>query len=104
MTTTLETNPIVKWLEELKIPVTRQSFIDLNWGDNVPDPWNAEAEYEIPEELQDWSWLPHPGNPETDYASSDIPPEPPPDDDDDDDDLEDEEDADYGEDEDEEDK
>jgi hypothetical protein len=62
MSTSLETDPIVKWLKELNIPVTRQSFIDLNWGDNVPDPWNAEAEYEIPTELQDWSWLPHPGS------------------------------------------
>ena len=76
MTTTLDTNPIVKWLKELNIPVTRQSFIDLNWGDNPPDPWTGEAEHEIPRELQDWSWLPNPRpedeDEDEDYDESDI--------------------------------
>lgn len=74
MTTTLDTDPIVKWLKELKIPVTRQSFIDLNWGDNPPDPWTGEAEHEIPVELQDWSWLPDrkPPDEDDDYDQSDI--------------------------------
>ena len=83
MADSLADTPLITWMKELDLPITRESFIQACWGDNPPDPWNAEAEDQIPLELQDWSWLPHPGNPETEYASSDIPPNPPEDDDDD---------------------
>jgi hypothetical protein len=48
---------ILKWMRELNISITRQNFIDANWGDDPPDPWTVEAEAEIPPELQDWTWL-----------------------------------------------
>jgi len=101
MADTLADTPLIAWMKQLDIPITRESFIQACWGDNPPDPWDAEAEDQIPKELQDWSWLPHPGNPETEYAASDLPPDPP-EDDDPEGDLDDEEDADYGEDEDDE--
>lgn len=73
--TTLANDPIVAWLKKMDKPVTRHNFIDLNWGDNPPDPWTGEAEHEIPQELQDWSWLPdyRPEDEDEDYDETDIP-------------------------------
>lgn len=96
MADSLADTPLVAWLKELKIPITRDNYIQACWGDDPPNPWNAEAEDQIPKELQDWSWLPHPGNTEQEYASSDIPD---PDDEEDDDypepEYDEEEDRDY---------
>lgn len=36
-------------------PVTRESYIAAAYGGDMPDPWTAEDEAELPEELQDWS-------------------------------------------------
>ena len=47
----------VEFLKELNEPITRENFIELNWDGEPPDPWTVEAEMEVPEELQDWSWL-----------------------------------------------
>jgi hypothetical protein len=34
--------------------VTRENYIDLAYGQDVPE-WTPEMEGELPEELQDWS-------------------------------------------------
>ena len=48
----LATRVIVDFMKQQGIPVTRENFIDINWGAEVPDPWTPEDEDEIPEELQ----------------------------------------------------
>ena len=49
--------PIIDLMKKLDIPITRQNFIDVNWFGEPPEKWDAEAESQIPPELQDWSWL-----------------------------------------------
>jgi hypothetical protein len=41
-------------LHEAGIPVTRENYIELNWGEPLPQ-WTSELEAELPDELQDWS-------------------------------------------------
>jgi hypothetical protein len=43
-------------------PITRENYIALEYGDNVPDPWTAENEEMLPDFLQegydgDQPWL-----------------------------------------------
>jgi len=45
------------------VEVTRQNYIDLNWGTQVPSPWTAEDESELSLELQDWDKVPTQGGP-----------------------------------------
>jgi hypothetical protein len=33
------------------IPLTRENWIEANWGKQVPYPWTAEHEAELPEAL-----------------------------------------------------
>jgi len=61
-------NPVMAELREAGITPTREAVIDAEWGSSVPDPWTLEHELELPEEVQDFSWLdkevegrPHPG-------------------------------------------
>lgn len=49
---TLNDDPLVKWMRDHGIAVTRENYIDLAWGNDVPEPWDAEAESRLPEELQ----------------------------------------------------
>jgi len=42
------------FMKELGIEVTRESYINVAWADQIPDPWTAEEEGMLPEELQDW--------------------------------------------------
>ena len=37
------------------VPVTQENWIDLAYGREIPDPWTAEDEAGLPDELQDWS-------------------------------------------------
>jgi len=53
--TTLADDPIVQLLQAAEVEVTRENWIDANWGAEIPDPWTAEHEADLPEELQDWS-------------------------------------------------
>jgi hypothetical protein len=46
------TDPISDWLEKMGEPVTREAWIDVNWMGEPPDPWTAEDEAQLPEELQ----------------------------------------------------
>jgi len=41
-------------MREAGIPVTRENYIAVNWGEPVQE-WTSELEAELPEELQDWS-------------------------------------------------
>ena len=52
---TLKNDNLVALLQAAGRPVTRQDWIDLNYGRDVPSPWTALEECELPEELQDWS-------------------------------------------------
>ena len=45
---------VIDLLKEAGVPVTRENYIDLNWG-GPPKIWTAELEGELPKELQDWS-------------------------------------------------
>jgi hypothetical protein len=42
---------IIAFIREAGLPVTRENYIATNWPD-VPDPWTAEDEAELPEFLQ----------------------------------------------------
>ncbi len=46
---------IIDWMVANNVPVTRDEWIRLNWGDDVPDPWTDANEMELPEQLRDWS-------------------------------------------------
>jgi hypothetical protein len=48
-------DPLVELMRAAGQPVTRQNWIDLAYGVDVPSPWTALEECELPEELQDWS-------------------------------------------------
>lgn len=52
---TLETDQVVALLRAAEMPVTRENWIALAWGDQVPDPWTMEDELQLPDELQDES-------------------------------------------------
>lgn len=54
---TLDTDPVVALMREAGVPVTRAGYIDVNWGSTPPTPWTVEDEAELPEELQDYSWV-----------------------------------------------
>lgn len=45
-------DPLVTWMRNHNIPVTRDRYIGLNWPDGEPDPWTPEDEAQLPEELQ----------------------------------------------------
>jgi hypothetical protein len=34
------------------LPVTRENWIKANWGKQIPHPWTAEHEAELPEALR----------------------------------------------------
>jgi len=45
---------VLKFMTENDIPLTRENFVNTNWGGNPPRPWDAEAEEEIPLELAEF--------------------------------------------------
>jgi hypothetical protein len=47
-------DPILHAMLEDGIPITRENYVEFNLGEQ-PEPWTAEHEAELPEELQDWS-------------------------------------------------
>ena len=52
---TLDEDPLVALLREAEMPVTREAWISLAYGRNVPTPWTQEEESDVPDELQDWT-------------------------------------------------
>jgi hypothetical protein len=45
---------LIELMRETGVPVTRENYIVMNWGQPLP-PWTAELEMELTTELQDWS-------------------------------------------------
>jgi hypothetical protein len=41
-------DPILSYMIKHGMPLNRQTWMDLNWGSEVPDPWTAEDEDEVP--------------------------------------------------------
>jgi hypothetical protein len=55
----MDDDGIVQRLRQADLPVTRENYIKTNWTpDIMPDPWTAEYEAELPEELQDYDRFP----------------------------------------------
>ncbi len=48
-------NPLLDWMRQNGVPITRKKYIALNWGSNIPDPWTPNDEDMLPDQLQDWS-------------------------------------------------
>jgi hypothetical protein len=53
MTLTPGQRGILAILEAAGGPITRERYIALAYGDEVPDPWTPEDEAELPDFLQD---------------------------------------------------
>ncbi len=49
----LRDDPLAKWMLSNGIPVSRESYMHMNWGNKLPE-WTPELEAELPEELQRW--------------------------------------------------
>jgi hypothetical protein len=48
-------NCVLEEMERLKVPITRENFIDFAYLGDPPDPWTCEDEASLPIELQDWA-------------------------------------------------
>jgi hypothetical protein len=48
------TDPVVETLKHLKIPLTRENYLDLAYMGNPPEVLSAEEEAELPPEIQKW--------------------------------------------------
>lgn len=46
--------PLLDWMQENGIPVTRENYIVLDYLGELPKDWTPEHEEELPEQLQDW--------------------------------------------------
>lgn len=45
-------DPIVEYLEEIGVPVTRENYLNFAYPDGLPEDYGAELEAELPPELQ----------------------------------------------------
>jgi hypothetical protein len=43
-----------QWMRKHGLELTRENYIAVNWGNTPPDPWDAESEAQLPDELQQW--------------------------------------------------
>jgi hypothetical protein len=43
-----KTDPVLAHMIEFGLPLNRQTWIDVNWGSEVPKPWTAEDEAQLP--------------------------------------------------------
>lgn len=50
----LSDDPLVPLMKKAGVEVTRQNYIDLAYGQDIP-PWTEEQEADLPLELQDWT-------------------------------------------------
>jgi hypothetical protein len=46
------TDPLIRWMKAHNIPITREAYLQLAYGNDPPQPWTPEHEAELPEELQ----------------------------------------------------
>jgi hypothetical protein len=44
---------LLEWMKEKGLPITREKYLGLAYGQELPDPWTPEHEAELPEELQE---------------------------------------------------
>ena len=51
----IENDNVVALMRAAGVTVTRESWIDCAYGNEIPDPWTFEDEAQVPEELQDFS-------------------------------------------------
>ncbi len=49
------TDPVLDGMMRRKEPLTRDMYLALNYGPDLPVPWTAEHEAEVPAPFQDWS-------------------------------------------------
>ncbi len=45
---------VTRLMKRYKIPMTRENYLGLAYGDQRPE-WGAELEASLPPQLQDWS-------------------------------------------------
>jgi hypothetical protein len=50
-------NGVLRVMRDHAIPITRGDYIQLAYRGQVPDPWTAEHEDQLPVQLQDWRFL-----------------------------------------------
>jgi hypothetical protein len=46
---------LVELMKQSSIPLTRENYIGLAYGNPLPEEWTAEHEADLPYALQDWS-------------------------------------------------
>jgi hypothetical protein len=46
---------VVQMMHRYNIPMTRENYLQIAYGGDLPDPWTAAHEDELPAALQDWS-------------------------------------------------
>jgi hypothetical protein len=51
----LGADALIARLRRVGLAVTRKNYIYASYGSTRPEPWTAENEMHLPEELQDWS-------------------------------------------------
>jgi hypothetical protein len=44
---------LLDWMKKNGVPITREKYLGLAYGQDLPDPWTPEHEAELPEELQE---------------------------------------------------
>ena len=63
-----EDDPLLEWMRSADVSITRDFYIVMNWGADIPDPWTPEHEAELPEFLREV---------DDDPTGDDRPPSPP---------------------------
>ena len=46
---------LLHWMRKQDVPVSRDAYLQLAYGNDLPDPWTPEHEAELPDELQDFT-------------------------------------------------
>lgn len=47
------TDYVFEFMKREGLPLTREKYLGLAYGQELPDPWTPEHEAELPEELQE---------------------------------------------------
>jgi hypothetical protein len=55
--TALKDDPVAQTMKRNGLEITRANYIAFNWGNTAPEPWTAENEAELPNELRDPSQI-----------------------------------------------
>jgi hypothetical protein len=46
---------VTRLMTRYNIPMTRENYLHMAYGSDLPEPWGAELEANLPQQLQDWS-------------------------------------------------